>query len=314
MSRVDVLVVGDANPDLLLTGDTVPRFGQAEQLLDSADLVLGGSAAIVAAGLARLGVRTALVAVVGADQFGSFVLDRLRERGVDTTAIVARDDVPTGLSVVLVKPRDRAILTLPGTIPRLDASSVRAAVERLQPRHVHLASYFLQPSLAEDVPALLTWLRSRGVTTSLDTNWDPAERWDSLADVLPNVSVFLPNEEEALAVAAAIAERTVGTLDEAGTVLSALGCRVVVKAGAAGGIAYEDARRSATAPGLVVEVVDTTGAGDSFDAGYLAAMLGDAASEEERLRWAAAAGSLSVRGTGGTAAQASAEELSAALV
>jgi ribokinase len=314
MSRVDVLVVGDANPDLLLTGDTIPRFGQAEQLLDSADLVLGGSAAIVAAGLARLGVRTALVAVIGADQFGSFVLDRLRERGVDITAIVARDDVPTGLSVVLAKPGDRAILTLPGTIPRLDAATVRAAVERLRPRHVHLASYFLQPSLAADVPALLVWLRARGVTTSLDTNWDPAERWDSLADVLPNVSVFLPNEEEALAVASAIADRTVGALDEAGALLSALGCRVVVKAGAAGGVAYEDGRRSAAAPGLVVEVVDTTGAGDSFDAGYLAALLRDVASEEERLRWAAAAGSLSVRGTGGTATQASAEELSGALV
>jgi ribokinase len=314
MSRVDVLVVGDANPDLLLTGDTVPRFGQVEQLLDSADLVLGGSAAIVAAGLARLGVRTALVAVVGADQFGSFVLDRLRERGVDTTAIVTRDDLPTGLSVVLANPGDRAILTLPGTIPRLDAATVRAAVERLGPRHVHLASYFLQPSLAADVPALLAWLRARGVTTSLDTNWDPAESWDSLADVLPNVSVFLPNEEEALAVAGAIADRTVGTLDEAGAVLSALGCRVVVKAGAAGGIAYEGARRSAAAPGLVVEVVDTTGAGDSFDAGYLAALLREVASEEERLRWAAVAGSLSVRGAGGTATQASAEELSGSLV
>jgi sugar/nucleoside kinase (ribokinase family) len=314
MSEVDVLVVGDANPDLLLTGDTVPRFGQAEQLLDSAELVLGGSAGIVAAGLARLGVSTALVAVVGADQFGSFVLDRLRKRGVDTSAMIESDELPTGVSVILVKPGDRGILTLPGTIPSLDAGSVRSAVERLQPRHVHFASYFLQPSLADEVPGLLAWVRGRGVTTSLDTNWDPAERWDSLDEVLPNVSVFLPNKEEAIAVAGAIAGAAAGSLDEAGAVLSRLGCRVVVKAGAAGGVTYEDGKRSASAPGLTLDVVDTTGAGDSFDAGYLAALLSDVSSEEERLRWAAAAGSLSVRGTGGTDRQATAAELSAALV
>jgi len=309
MSGVDILVVGDANPDLVLTGDTAPRFGQAEQLLDSADLVLGGSAGIVAAGLARLEVSTALVAVVGADAFGSFVLDRLGERGVDITAIEIRDDVPTGLSVVLTKPGDRAILTLPGTIPRLDAATVRAAVERLHPRHIHFASYFLQPSLARQLPELLVWLRGRGVTTSLDSNWDPDEQWASLRDVLPNVSVFLPNDEEALAVASAIASHPIDSLDDAGAVLSALGCRVIVKAGAAGGIAYEDGGRSAHAPGLVLDVVDTTGAGDSFDAGYLAAVLADRDSEEERLRWAAVAGSLSVRGAGGTARQATAAEL-----
>ncbi|MFF1571973.1 carbohydrate kinase family protein [Leifsonia sp. NPDC058292] len=311
---VDVLVVGDANPDLLLTGDTVPRFGQAEQLLDAAELVLGGSAAIVACGLARLGMRTALVSVVGRDGFGDVVLHRLEERGVDVSAIVERGDVPTGLSVVLAQPGDRAILTLPGTIPLLDAATVRAAVERLRPRHVHIASYFLQPSLAAELPSLLGWLGDRAVTTSLDTNWDPAERWDGLSEVLPSLTVFLPNDEEARAIAGSIADRPVDSLDDAGAILSALGCRVVVKAGAEGGIAYEDAARTAGAPGLVLDVVDTTGAGDSFDAGYLAAMLSGVGTEEGRLRWAATAGSLSVRGIGGTAEQATEAELSTALV
>src|SRR6187455_685701 len=77
MSAPDVLVIGDANPDLLLTGDAVPAFGQAETLVDAADLVLGGSAAIVACGLARLGVPTALAATVGDDVYGGFVRDAL---------------------------------------------------------------------------------------------------------------------------------------------------------------------------------------------------------------------------------------------
>jgi ribokinase len=309
VAGVDVLVVGDANPDLLLTGDTVPRFSQAEQLLDSADLVLGGSSAIVASGLARLGVRTALVSVVGDDQFGRFVLDRLGERGVDTSCVAVSPDHPTGLSVVLSQPHDRAILTLPGTIPRLDANAVRAAARQLQPRHVHLASYFLQPAIANEVPDLLDWFVARGITVSLDTNWDPAERWEGLGDVLPRVDVFLPNREEALAIAGALKGRAIGGLEEAGAMLSSLGCRVVVKAGADGGVAFEKGVRSAAAPGLVLDVVDTTGAGDSFDAGYLAAMVRGVASEQERLRWAATAGSLSVRGRGGTATQATEAEL-----
>ncbi|MGG7464784.1 carbohydrate kinase family protein [Plantibacter sp. YIM 135347] len=314
MSGVDVLVVGDANPDLLLTGDTVPRFGQAEQLLDSADLVLGGSAAIVACGLARLGVRTALVSVVGDDQFGAFVRGCLQERGVDDSAVMTHPTVPTGLSVVLSEPRDRAILTLPGTIPLLGLDAVRDAVERLVPRHVHIASYFLQPTLAAGLPGFLEWLADRGVTVSLDTNWDPAEHWAGLEEVLPRVDVFLPNREEALAVATVLAGRPITDLDEAAVSLSATGCRVVVKSGADGGVAYDGGTHTASGAGLVLDVVDTTGAGDSFDAGYLASIVRGIGAEEERLRWAAVAGSFSVRGFGGTAAQATVEELVGALV
>lgn len=312
---LDVLVVGDANPDLLLTGDTVPRFGQAEQLLDTADLRLGGSAAIVACGLARLGAATALAAVVGgdgdggADRFGSFVLDELRCAGVDVSAVTVDDAVPTGLSVVLSEPDDRAILTLPGTIPSLTAAAVREAVERLRPRHVHIASYFLQPGLAASLPELLGWLGGRGITASLDTNWDPSERWSGLDEVLRRVAVFLPNREEALAIAAAVTGTAPAGLEAAASALSELGCRVVVKAGPEGGIAFEGGARAASAAGLRVEVADTTGAGDSFDAGYLAALLDGVADEEERLRWAATAGSLSVRGRGGTAAQATRQDL-----
>lgn len=311
---VDVLVVGDANPDLLLTGDTVPRFGQAEQLLDSAELLLGGSAAIVACGLARLGVRTALAAVVGADQFGAVVLDRLRDGGVDVSAVEIDADRPTGLSVVLSEPGDRAILTLPGTIPVLTAEAVRAAIARLRPRHVHFASYFLLPGLAAELPALLDEVAASGASISLDTNWDPAEHWAGLREVLPRVDVFLPNEEEALAIAGALGGSSYTDRDEAAAALSALGCRVVVKAGADGGVAFEGGQAAGSAPGLVLDVVDTTGAGDSFDAGYLAALLGGVEQEADRLRWVAVAGSLSVRGTGGTGAQATRDELAEARV
>lgn len=315
-----VLVVGDANPDLILAGDTVPRFGQAEQLLESAELVVGGSASIVACGLARLGVPTALIAAVGDDDFGRFMSSRLAELGVDTSELVTDAATPTGLSVILAASGDRSILTLPGTIPTLTAAAVLAAVDRLRPRHVHVASFFLQPTLAAELPTLLDELRSRGITTSLDTNWDPAERWTGLAEVLPRVDVFLPNREEVLAIARTVTDAGADAAPDAApdavlaaTALAALGPRVVVKSGAEGGISVGAAGVSTVdvvrAPGLTIDVVDTTGAGDSFDAGYLAAFVGGVTSEAERVRWAAVAGSLSTRGAGGTGFQATAAEL-----
>lgn len=298
-----ILVAGDANLDLVLRGDVVPRFGQAEQLLEAADLVLGSSAGICAAGLARLGVDTALVARVGPDVFGSRTRELLVEAGVDVSALRTADE-PTGISVILSAPDDRAILTLTGALAGLTADEVLAAAETAT--HVHFASSFLVPSLTAALPETLAALRARGVTTSLDTNWDPAERWAGIALCLPELDVFLPNTAEAIALA-----RTLGVdapdAETAARAIAAHGPLVVVKDGAAGGVAVDGAT-VLHAPGLSVDVVDTTGAGDSFDAGFLAAWT-DGMPLGVALRRAAVAGSLSTRGTGGTDGQATRSEI-----
>lgn len=306
-----VLVAGDANVDLVLTGDVVPRFGQAEQLLDRGDLVLGGSASIAACGIARLGVPTSLVARVGDDTFGRFTTGALGDAGVSVAHVVVDRAVPTGMSVILSTPDDRAILTVPGTIPTLEPAAVLAALAATGAAHLHVASYFLQPALAAGLPDLLAAARTRGVTTSLDTNWDPAERWAGVADALPLVDVLLPNASELRALAAAAGIAGADDL-ELGTGLARLGPRVVVKAGADGGWSVDAAGTVTRAPGLRVDVVDTTGAGDSFDAGYLAALAHGVADEPTRLRWATAAGSLSTLGSGGTGRQATLADLDAA--
>jgi ribokinase len=301
-----VLVAGDANVDLVLRGDVVPRFGQAEQLLDSADLTLGSSAGIVAHGLARLGIPTALAATIGDDEFGRLTRRWLSAAGVDVSPLGVHPTLPTGLSVILSAPADRSILTLLGSIPTLTGDAVLAAAAGAT--HVHFASYFLLPGLAEELPSVLQTLRSRGITTSLDTNWDPAERWAGLAEVLPLVDILLPNLEEVRAIAASLG--VTGDWDEdLARGLAWLGPRVVVKAGRDGGWSVAGDSPVVHAPGLVLETVDTTGAGDSFDAGYLAAVASGVASEPERLRWATVAGSLSTRAAGGTPAQATMAEL-----
>ena len=304
-----VLVAGDANVDLVLRGDVVPRFGQAEQLVDSGSLVLGGSASIAACGLARLGVPTSLVARVGDDAFGRFQLDALRAAGVVTTQVDVDPVTPTGLSVILSTAEDRAILTVPGTIPTLRADAVRSALASSGARHLHVASYFLQPSLAAGLPVLLAEVRAAGVTVSLDTNWDPAEKWEGVLDVLPLVDVLLPNLAELRAIGA-VAGASGSDLDVARR-LALSGPRVVVKAGADGGWSVASDGHPVHADGLAIEVVDTTGAGDSFDAGYLAALAHGVDDEAERLRWATVAGSLSTLGSGGTGRQATLEDLRA---
>ena len=303
-----VLVAGDANLDLVLRGDVVPRFGQAEQLLTGADLVLGSSAGIVAAGLARLGVATALVARVGSDVFGARTRELLEAAGVDTGALAVVDE-PTGVSVILSAPDDRAILTLTGALAGLTADEVLAAAH--DATHVHVASLFLVPSLASELPRVLAELRARGVTTSLDTNWDPAGAWEGVGPCLPHLDVLLPNAQEALALARARGHEAEDA-EAAARALASHGPVVVVKDGAAGGFAVTPRGELVRAPGLALDVVDTTGAGDSFDAGFLAAWL-DGRPLAEAVRWAAVAGSLSTRGAGGTGGQATRAEVEAGL-
>jgi sugar/nucleoside kinase (ribokinase family) len=301
---VDVLVVGDANPDLVLRGDVRPRFGQAEQLLTGADLVLGGSAAITAAGCARLGLRTALLTAIGDDVFGAITRQWLEQSGVQLVLPREADAVPTGLSVILTpEDDDRAILTLPGTIPTLRPEDVTDA-HLAATRHLHVASLYLQPDLAAGLAGVFARARAAGVSTSLDTNWDPAEKWESIDRILAHTDVFLPNANELRAISGET------DLEVAASRLVSAGTTVVMKNGAAGARAWSP-DGSWSAPGLPVDVVDTTGAGDSFNAGFLAARLADRPTPEA-IRWAAAAGSLSTRAAGGTAAQATRAELSAA--
>lgn len=297
-SEFDLLVVGDANPDVVLSG--APRglaYGQREHLVSSGALVLGGSAAITACGAARLGLRTAFAGLVGDDAAGRFVLEELVSRGVDVSHCTIGPE-PTAMTVVLADGSDRAILTAPGCLPYLGAGDVPRGLAR----HVHVSSYFLQPRLAAGLPELFADVRRAGATTSLDTNDDPAGQWPDLTEVLRVTDVFLPNAAEARALS-----RTGGSLEEAAALLGETGTLVVVKDGEHGALAWDggDVVRQGPIP---VEAVDAVGAGDSFNAGFVAARL-RGLPLAECLRVAVRCGGLSTRAAGGTAAQPAWEEL-----
>lgn len=305
MSDFDILVVGELNADLIIRGDAAPEFGQVEQLVDDATLTLGSSSAIFACGAARLGLRVAFAGTLGDDEFGRFVLRELVERGVDTSGVVVDPSIKTGLSVILSRGNDRAILTYAGSIAALRYGAID---QRLlgRARHLHLGSFFLLDQLRSDVPRLFAHARALGLSTSIDTNYDPSERWDGgLAAVLRSTDVFLPNETELCAIA---------RQPSADLALDALapGIPIIALKRGAHGATARRGDASYTAAPTRVDVVDTTGAGDSFDAGFIYGYL-SGWDIERSLRLASACGALSTRAAGGTGAQATLAEALAAI-
>lgn len=286
---LDVLVVGDLNPDLLLSGDVVPRFGQAEQDV-TAQVALGGSGGICAAALARLGLTVGLAAAVGDDDLGTLVTQRLADRGVQLDHI-QRSAQPTGLSVHLLRDGDRAILTHPGAIDDLDVDAACRAIREAKPRHVHVTSVFLIGALRERGAEILTAARTAGAGVSVDTNYDPTERFDA-PDWLRDADVLLPNAAEARGLA-----RESG-LEQAARALTSRGATVVVKRGERGALAVADgAVVRVPAPKPTHPIADTVGAGDAFDAGLIRARL-DGRDLATQLAYATAAGTLSTRAGG----------------
>jgi sugar/nucleoside kinase (ribokinase family) len=316
---IDLLVVGEVNPDVIVSdADPRPVFGQAERLVREIRLTIGSSSAITACAAARLGLRVAMVGVVGDDVFGRFMTASLRERGVDVSAIRVAEDLPTGASVVLSDGRDRAILTARGTISSVSALDIPPRLlERA--RHLHIGSWFLQDGLRPDAAGLLARASEAGVTTSVDPNWDPAGAWDGgLRALLTALDVLFLNEEEL--------RRIVGVMDvdEAAVMLARLGRRgregagdlprplVAVKCGAAGALVASADGVLARVGAYPVEAIDTTGAGDTFDAAFLAARL-DGAGPADALRAGAVAGALATTTLGGTEGQPTSSDLEDAL-
>jgi sugar/nucleoside kinase (ribokinase family) len=292
--RFDILVAGEINPDLILTGDVIPEFGQKEKIVDAAILTIGSSSVIFACGAARLGLRVGFVGVCGSDLFGHFMLEEMTRHGIDVSSVRVDSTQPTGLSVILNRGGERSILTYPGSISALKAAEVTEDM-LCQSRHLHVASYFLQTALQPGLPDLFKRARNLRLSTSLDPNWDPAGIWTDFNELLCLVDVFLPNENEALALTA---EETV---IQALIALGRFGGTIAIKRGRLGGVAYQGAQ-TASVEALPMQVVDTVGAGDAFDAGFVFGWL-KGWTLAKSLQLGVVCGSLSTRAVGGTAAQ-----------
>ena len=312
---IDILAIGEINPDIVVSDpDPVPVFDEVERVVESVHMTVGSSSAIFACGAARLGLRVAYFGVVGDDAFGRFMLDALRSRGIDTSACLVDPAQRTGSTVILTSGRDRAILTEMGAIGAMDVDTIPESLVG-RARHIHSGCFYLQETSRDRLPGFFAAARARGITTSFDTNWDPTGNWDGgVAAMLGACDIFFPNATEARRIA------RLDDVEEAARALARVGAAgrtdggpiVAVKLGAAGALACHAEGPLIRVPAMRVEPLDTTGAGDSFNAGFLRAWL-DGADLPDCLRWGAVSVAISTRQLGGIDGQPTLDEALAAL-
>lgn len=265
MKRYDVVALGELNVDIILNGiDGFPEMGK-EKFARSMNVTLGSSTAIFAANIACLGARTAFAGMVGKDSFGDLVCSSLEAKGVDTSFLIRSAEYSTGATVVMSYDEDRANLTFQGAMDHMGFSHIDPSLFT-RTRHIHISSIFMQSALKASLDRVFAAARANGVTISMDTQWDPTEKWDfDYRKILPEVDVFMPNETELRAI--------VGTddFDEAvRSIQPYLRQAAVIKCGSRGSVlVLKDGTVSRMEPFLNKSVVDTVGAGDSFNAGFI---------------------------------------------
>lgn len=292
----DVLFCGELNVDLVLTGvRRAPEFG-IEIIANDYTECLGSSTAICACAAASLGLTARFFGKLGADRYGSIVSDSLQGYGVDTSLIEVSDAYRTGLTVSISSTQDRAMVTCFGdTIDGFDAGEI--PLENAGARHLHMGSYFLQPRVRKNLPALYERAKQLGMSTSLDAGWDEAGRWnDGLEEILRFTDFFFPNDKEACAIA------DTDDVLKAASRIARMGANVFIKCGPDGAVlcarGSEEPRRF---PPYRTRALDSTGAGDSFNAGVLYAFL-HGLPLDACARYGNAAGAVSVTRPGGTTA------------
>jgi sugar/nucleoside kinase (ribokinase family) len=294
---LDLTIAGETNLDLILYGLPEQMPTERELLGSGFTTTLGGSSSILAHNLSILGTRVGFISQVGSDEMGKIALARLGEAGVDRSHITRRSDIGTGVTILLPHGRRRHILTYPGAMAHMTVADLDLDY-LLTSRHFHLSSLFLQTALQPGLPKLFDYLRQTGLTLSLDTNDDPSGQWGGVLDqLLDKIDIFLPNEEEIKKIAGK------PTLEQALDTLAPRVPLIAVKCGSRGAVVQRGSQRDWIAPVLLkpADLVDTIGAGDSFNAGFLSAYLNG----RDPLRSAAIGnitGALSTLRTGGTEA------------
>jgi sugar/nucleoside kinase (ribokinase family) len=232
------------------------------------------------------------VGKAGDDEFGDFMLRSLQQAGVDTSQIIRHPGGRTGICVLMSFPEDYSMVSFPGIRETFCLEEVNFDYVKTA-RHLHMSSFYIQPALRPGCPKLFRWAKEAGLSTSLDPDHDPTGKWDGgMREVLPNVDLFFPNEQEATSIA--------GTtdLDIALARLRGLARNTIVKRGSSGVLIASEGRTFA-APAFTICPVDTTGAGDSFNAGFVFQYL-QGASLEQCVTWGNACGALSTQALGGT--------------
>lgn len=264
--KYDVIVVGELNVDLIFQDiESFPEMGK-EKIAKNMMLTMGSASAIFATNIAKLGNKTSFIGKLGKDSYGELVLNTLKERGVDTSGILIDKNDKTGITVSMTFLNNYSMLTYMGAMENFTINDVDFNFLN-NGKHMHFASFYLQPGMRPHCKKLFEKCKKLGISTSFDPSWDPDEKWDEdIFDVLKNVDVFLPNEQEAMNIARCT------TVEEALDRLSLYSKIVVIKLGSKGAITKYNGEILRIKVFKIIPK-DTTGAGDSFNAGFISSWL-----------------------------------------
>lgn len=265
--KYDILVVGDLNVDLILNKiNKMPQLGE-EQRADEMDLTMGGSTAIFASSIAKLGSKVEFMSKIGEDSFGKFLLKEMKAYDVGVNSIISDSAYRTGATIILNIQNDRLMVTYPGAMEYLSVEEISDKILQ-SARHIHTSAIFFQPRLKKGLGDLFKRAKNLGLTTSMDTQWDPEEKWDlDLEIILPNLDFFLPNEEEFIRLAGK------PDLETALHSLSNHKTCFVIKRGKKGALMFHQSKKTSIPSIQISNIVDTIGAGDNFNAGFIHAYL-----------------------------------------
>jgi Sugar kinases, ribokinase family len=289
-----VLSLGRIYCDMVFRGlSGMPQLGR-ELFAEDFALTPGGGALITAAHLANLGRPSAVLARLGTDDLSRALLEQINKLGVDLQFLDRHETAGPQLTVVMVHGGDRAFLSRRAGHARPE--TFEAALGWSDVAHLHIAEF----ATLHEMPDAVSAAKAKGLTVSLDPSWDETLIHDpAFFERSAGVDVFLPNMEEAEALTGSSDPQT------ALTELARHFPLVALKLGGEGAMLSIDGR-TIRLPSERVEVVDTTGAGDAFNSGFLDAWL-SGASPEETLAAAIAAGTRSVQASGGTGSLQAAE-------
>ncbi|MCI4442259.1 MAG: carbohydrate kinase family protein [Lentimicrobium sp.] len=301
MKKYDVVAIGELNVDLILNGIKGSVEIGKEIFANDMLLTLGSSTAIFAANVSSLGSKTAFVGMIGKDSFGQLVKDSLVSKGVSTDFIIETEKYATGVTVGMSYGEERAMVTYQGPMDVMTFDDIDKSVFE-QTKHIHISSVFFQAGLKHDLVKILKYATEKGITTSLDVQWDPSEKWDfDYNAILPYVTVFMPNETEITLLTHS------ESLDEAIEKVKPLINICVIKQGNKGSILLQKGSESVFLTSFLnTQVVDAIGAGDSFNSGFIYQFV-KGGSPKECQRFGNLMGAINTTSAGGTGAFASKE-------
>ncbi|WP_289055149.1 carbohydrate kinase family protein [Carboxylicivirga marina] len=265
MSKFDIVIAGDCNIDLIFNEfHKLPDFG-TEVLANQFEITLGSSAGIVAAHMASLGAKVAYVAAIGNDNFGQIFKSTIESHGVCTDYMIEKDDLKTGVTVVMAQKEERANITHSGAMASLTHDDLPWELIKTTP-FFHLSNPYVLPNYRDSLPKLYKRIKSYGVRTSLDPQWDVDEKWDTdLKLLLPYLDYFLPNENE---LELLLSGNNININDLKQFISNAIICTC----GNKGSKYITKHNTEEFASYLNEKPVDCIGAGDAFTAAFLTAL------------------------------------------